>query len=305
MRKKEDFIHSVNLNMNTEFPYLVLNVINDNSYPLNLGFHVMHWHEDLQFIYVLDGKVEVITLDGTTSLQEGEAVFINKNVVHEVRRVGVCHYNSFLFPSYFLEFYGGSLTKAVVTAITENEQLSLIPIKPQGDWQRQILGLLWHLVQIEENKKKNEDKGNRDEYYAYEVLCCLSSLWIVLRKYGNDSSASVQTVNRRVNERMQQMLCCIEQRYFEDLTLEDLAKSANISKAECARCFQESLHTTPYRYLIEFRLARAAERLQKTEEPIGVIAANVGFLQVSHFGKCFKEKTGFTPKEYRKHYALS
>lgn len=56
---KEDFINSVNLNINTDFPYLVLDVINDKSYPRNPGFQVMHWHEDLQFIYVLNGIIEV------------------------------------------------------------------------------------------------------------------------------------------------------------------------------------------------------------------------------------------------------
>lgn len=60
---KEDFINSVNLNINTDFPYLVLDVINDKSYPRNPGFQVMHWHEDLQFIYVLNGIIEVRTLD--------------------------------------------------------------------------------------------------------------------------------------------------------------------------------------------------------------------------------------------------
>lgn len=51
----DKYINSVNLNQNTNFPYLVLNVINGNSYPRNPGFRVMHWHEDIQFIYVLDG----------------------------------------------------------------------------------------------------------------------------------------------------------------------------------------------------------------------------------------------------------
>lgn len=88
--EKEGFINSVNLNINTDFPYLVLNVINDNSYPRNPGFRVMHWHEDLQFIYVLNGTIEVRTLDATVRVQTGEAIFINKSVVHLVRRLGVC-----------------------------------------------------------------------------------------------------------------------------------------------------------------------------------------------------------------------
>ena len=79
---RKNYINSVNLNIHTDFPYLVLDVINDKSYPRNPGFHVMHWHEDLQFIYVLDGAIEVKTLDTSIRICSGEGLFINKNVVH-------------------------------------------------------------------------------------------------------------------------------------------------------------------------------------------------------------------------------
>lgn len=59
--KKDKYINSINLNNDTDFPYLVLDVVNDKAYPRNPGFQVMHWHEDLQFIYVLSGTVEVRT----------------------------------------------------------------------------------------------------------------------------------------------------------------------------------------------------------------------------------------------------
>ena len=64
MKDQKAFINSVNLNRHTDFPYLVLNVKDDTSYPLNPGFRVMHWHEDLQFIYVINGAVCVKTLEG-------------------------------------------------------------------------------------------------------------------------------------------------------------------------------------------------------------------------------------------------
>ena len=47
---QNEFLHSVNLNAGSAFPYLVLEVVDDQSYPGNPGFQVMHWHEDLQFI---------------------------------------------------------------------------------------------------------------------------------------------------------------------------------------------------------------------------------------------------------------
>lgn len=46
--QNDNIIYSENLNQNTNFPYLVLDVIGENAYPRNPGFHVMHWHEDLQ-----------------------------------------------------------------------------------------------------------------------------------------------------------------------------------------------------------------------------------------------------------------
>ncbi len=56
MGENHRFINSVNLNAGTDFPYLVLEIINEQSFPRNPGFQVMHWHEDIQFIYVLEGR---------------------------------------------------------------------------------------------------------------------------------------------------------------------------------------------------------------------------------------------------------
>ena len=51
LSNEEKYINFVNLRSNSNFPYLVLEIINGHSYPRNAGFKVAHWHEDLQFIY--------------------------------------------------------------------------------------------------------------------------------------------------------------------------------------------------------------------------------------------------------------
>lgn len=285
--EKENYINSVNINNNTDFPYLVLDVINDTSYPRNPGFQVMHWHEDLQFIYVLSGKIEVRTFDNVVPVQAGEGVFINKNVVHLVQRTGECHYNSFIFPARFLSFSFDSPAKAFVDSVIENEQFPLFHFTKKEKWCEKILELLEKLSELEKNK---------NEFYIYEVLVLLVSLWLVMRK--NILLPPKQQENT-VNMRMQKFLHYIEQHYPEALTLESLAESANVSKSECLRCFKMSLGTTPYKYLMEYRLSKAAVLLKKTDQLISDISVDVGFHQVSHFGKCFKEKTGFSPREYR------
>ena len=90
------------------FPILCWMYTNKKSVPRNPGFQVLHWHEDLQFVYVFEGNAELQTLEESVRFKAGEGVFLNKNVVHQIWQGAGCHYNSFLFPEQFLKFYPGS-----------------------------------------------------------------------------------------------------------------------------------------------------------------------------------------------------
>ncbi len=283
----ETYINSINLNAGTDFPYLFLNIINEHSYPLNPGFQVMHWHEDLQFIYLFEGTIEVRTLTDSVILRGGEGIFINQNVVHLVKHHGPCHYNSFVFPAYFLKFYDGCPAGKLVDRIIGSERLSIYRLARGIGWCETVLSGLMALSQLENCKT---------EYYAYEVLVRLSTIWLEVCK---NILLPSERQKDTVSERMQAFLHFIEYHYGEEISLDTLSRSANVSKSECLRCFQLSMQTTPYKYLIEYRLSKAAELLKSSNAPVGEIASSVGFHQASHFGKCFKEKTGYSPKEYR------
>ncbi len=286
---QKDYINSVNLNADSDFPYLVLDVWGDQSYPRNPGFQVMHWHEDLQFIYVLDGEIEIKTLDTSVQVDKGSGIFINKNVIHLVnRKTPSCHYNSFIFPDYFLKFYFGSPAAVFVKRIVGKDELPICCFPKEMNWCKSILSTLSRLADLENRKT---------EFYTYEVLCLLSTLWLEVCR---NIRLSDKNADNAMSARMQKFLRYISEHYGEDISLDRLAESANVSKSECLRCFKASMETTPYRYLTEYRLSKAAELLKNSDEPIGTIADSVGFRQISHFGKCFKEKTGLSPRDYRK-----
>ena len=287
MEENRRFINSINLNAGTDFPYLVMEIINEQSYPRNPGFQVMHWHEDIQFIYISDGEISVRTLHDTINVHSGECIFINKNVVHLVEHEGNCHYYSFVFPDYFLKFYFGSPAAGFVERITGNSQIPVYPFTRETSWCSSVVSALKELVKLEKNKT---------EFYVYEVLVHLTTLWLI---FGKNISLTIQKTPDLLNIRMQIFLKYIEMHYAEEISLEQLAESAHVSKSECIRCFKASIHMTPYKYLTEYRLSKASELLLSTDEPIGSIALCVGFNQMSHFGKQFKEKTGYSPKDYR------
>lgn len=288
MQMKNKYINSVNLNLHTDFPYLVLNVENDTSYPRNPGFRVMHWHEDLQFIYVISGTICVKTLEEEEILSAGEGIFINKNVVHFVDKIDTCKYKSFLFPDHFVSFYQSSPAEKLTHDITDNTGITLTVLYDKKEWCRKVLDILRELVVIEENEK--------DDLYSYEVLSRLSSLWLVMLR---NLSNTEQMPENITSIRTRKFLQFIEAHYSEDVTLDELAKSAGVSKSECLRCFKTALQTTPYKYLMDYRLSKAARLLKETDLPVKEIAIQTGFNGQSYFGKCFKEKMNLSPSEYR------
>ena len=172
--------------------------------------------------------------------------------------------------------------------ITTNQVLPYLFLRPDGAWQTAVLQQLHELAELEWHKTV---------FYPYEVLTRLVALWLILQK---NVSLPPQKQENAVNTRMRCFLLYVETHYSEEITLKQLAQSAHVSKSECLRCFRVSLQTTPYQYLMEHRLSCAARLLKETNRSIGDIAEQVGFHQISHFGKCFKEKTGCSPKEYRK-----
>ena len=99
---------------------------------------------------------------------------------------------------------------------------------------------------------------------------------------------------------MQRFLTYIELHYAEDISLAELARSVGVSKSECLRCFKVTIQDTPYHYLMEYRLQKAAELLENTDQSVLEISQRVGFQSQSHFGQLFREKTGLSPSKYRK-----
>ena len=287
MNETDNFIHSRNLKEDTAFPYLVLSVENDTSVPLNPGFRVMHWHEDLQFIYVSEGTICVKTLEEEEILSMGEGVFINKGLVHMVERISPCRYKSFVFPEKLISFYEGGPASEAVRRITEDHGITLISLYETQDWCRQALGLLRELAALE---------SGQGDLYCYEVLTRLSALWLILAKNAPQPAVARDSVTI---ERTRRCLQTIEQHYAERITLRQLAESVNVSVSECLRCFRATLQTTPYRYLMDYRLSKAGEMLRDTTLPVSQIAGLCGFGQPSYFGKCFREKMGCSPREYR------
>jgi len=291
MDKHTNYLNAANLNADTTFPYFIRKAENQFFSAGDVDFGVMHWHDDLQFSYVLEGLVCVKTLEEEEILSAGEGIFTNKGVIHySIGRSNPCRYILFRFPERFLYFYPGSPAEKLTRQVTERSGISLVPLSSSIEWCSEALLLLQKLADLEEKKET-------DPQYEYDVMTILAELWQIILRHAD---ISAPTEEDPVSMRMRRFLEYIEEHIDQDISLEEMAASAGVSKTEVLRCFHKTLQTTPYSYVMEARLSKAADLLAETGLPVGEIASRTGFNQQSYFGKRFKEKMGVTPLEYRR-----
>jgi AraC family transcriptional regulator len=93
----------------------------------------------------------------------------------------------------------------------------------------------------------------------------------------------------------------IESDLGRDLSLDELATAAGLSRTHFARAFRNTTGQTPFAYVRERRTALARSLLATTSLPIAEIAALAGFSSHSHLGRVFRTTTGLTPSGYRRH----
>ncbi|MFP4164367.1 MAG: helix-turn-helix domain-containing protein [Chitinispirillaceae bacterium] len=84
-----------------------------------------------------------------------------------------------------------------------------------------------------------------------------------------------------------------------ELTLPAVARGAGVAKSRVTEEIRKELNTTFKGYLNDLRLHEAARLLEESSRQITEIALAVGFNNVSHFNRLFREKFRKSPREYR------
>ncbi|MGH7484431.1 MAG: helix-turn-helix domain-containing protein, partial [bacterium] len=98
---------------------------------------------------------------------------------------------------------------------------------------------------------------------------------------------------------IQRAMGLIQQRYWDHLSLSELAHQVGMSKYRLSHRFREVLGVTFRDYLLRVRLERAKVLLADGYVSVTEVAQIVGFGDLPRFDKVFKRYTGVTPSSYR------
>ena len=88
-------------------------------------------------------------------------------------------------------------------------------------------------------------------------------------------------------------------KYFEQLTVADLAAAAGMSPAHFSRRFRATFGESPHQYLLTRRLERAAALLRVSDRSVADICFAVGWGSVGSFTTSFRRMFGLSPLAYR------
>lgn len=126
----------------------------------------------------------------------------------------------------------------------------------------------------------------------------LSLLLALLGRQQQDEAAGTPrerlspSQHRRVIEYMHAHL-------HEDIGLPHLADLCGMSAGHFSRAFKALTGGSPYRFLLDLRVAKAQELLSTGQRPIADIALLTGFGDQSRFAKVFRQALGMSPAAYR------
>ena len=211
-----------------------------------------HWHNAVEFSFVLNGTVRCRTDSVEYTLERGDGLFVNSETLHRYESDdGGIMADMLLTP----EFIAPQDSLIYANSI-ENILLSdrrLIPFRKTAPADDIVLSKIFNLYETVCKSSFSRELKIRN---------AASILWDSLADFTRGSLTQSQNRgDKLLRARMQRMIHFIHTNYALHIGLKDIAASANISVSEALRCFRTAIQTTPINYLNDHRFTRAKDLL--------------------------------------------
>lgn len=251
---------------------------------------VCHWHDDIELILLLSGKMNYYVNGKIIELKENDGILINTREMHYGYSVNGedCVFICVLFQPSLLSACK-KIYQSYVEPLLGTHSLSYLHLTDINN--SDILGEIKKIWQLKEEQ---------NSLYEMNVLGILYSLW---SSFSSISSSVLDQVREDLPSdvaALRQMVSYIHSHYREDLSLQTIAMQANICKSKCCKVFKTQVNQSPIDFLNSYRLQVSTDMLTNTTMSISDIALDCGFNHLSYYSKLFLRCYGCTPSEYRK-----
>jgi len=244
------------------------------------------WSHTNYFTYVVTGKMTLKTPDKSYEIRAGEAYFIPKG--------------SFIIPQFFEEVFCDIIVfipDQFICEVIRKYELTLPTPVTGYDIQAVIpLHLDPSLIQYYRSLF-TFFKGPKPPSKVLLKLKFEELIVNVLTQIHNQDL--VAYFYQLQHNRCPDLREIMENNFNANLTLSEFARMCARSLSTFRRDFESEYHTSPGSWLREKRLHFSCQLLMTTTQTIDDIAYESGFGNRTHFSRCFKERFGSSPHQFR------
>lgn len=279
----------------------------------------VHWHDELEIIYVKHGKLHV-TISGENYIgNPKEAFVVSPGSLHFMGSpTGDVDYYTFLFPVEYISFQTDDIMEKTILSPLRHGR---VMIKPQiNDMAEDICERLIEIntnisylkkktsESTEERKNRENHKYNKSDDIAVSNIneaninaqfeTKMTLIKFIQKMWQN--GLILENAANGTNTTEKEMITYIRQNYTREISLQEFGMQFHLSEKYISRYFKEHFHITLSQYINHLRLEHARQLLQESTVLVTEVALQSGYQNVSYFIRCFKKMYGVSPLKYRK-----
>ena len=271
----------------SEISNQVLFTIFDSQKPRKSNLFRIHQHVELELGYITEGEGIYYLEDERYTVQKGDLFLIRTNEQHCIPTIYTGELKSFNIhiESYFLwNICSDFIDKQLLHVLVNVD----IPIQHHFRGKDSYINVLQELI---DDPVRNRFK------IRLTVMELLMSVMEEIKLPKNVNAKN--TMSPRLED-VQRAVCYIHDHLTHEITLEDIAHAANMSRASLSLNFKMVTGVAPYEYLVIRRIEYALNLLRETNMSVVEVSEHCGFNNLANFNRAFKKINGMTPREYRK-----
>lgn len=246
--------------------------------------HCSHWNREHTLLYIQSGELEISERGKITYLREGQCAFIRKDnhvTLTKLVQDGKPYRSLVLkFSRNFLREFYQNMNKKNIPQSIERDKVSLCLLPSDRP---DIISLFESITPYLES-----DTQPSGELLKLKMT---EGLFILLNTDENLYASLFDfTEPWKID-----ILDYMNENYMYDLALNDMANYTGRSVATFKRDFKRISNLPPQKWLIKRRLEVAHNLITEGRRKVSEVCFDVGFKNLSHFSKVYKEVFGYSP----------
>ncbi|WP_293293977.1 AraC family transcriptional regulator [Allomuricauda sp.] len=248
----------------------------------------LHQHGEIQISYVEKGSGTLIVGDRINDYKAGDILVIGSYIPH-VFRSDARHKEESLMHTLFFnqDAFGKDFFQLADLSSTQN-------FFKKAEFGMMVLTQKTKIIPLFDSLSKQSKVEQ------------ISSLLLIIHYINKSKTVPLSSFIYRKSfsddegKRMGKVYDYAMEKYGENITLEEIAETANMTKNAFCRYFKKRTNKTFFQFLIEIRIENACKLMLKQPElSIGTIAEQCGFNNIANFNRKFKTYKHCTPTQYR------